>query len=346
MAGPTPAKKRTLYEILGVERDAMAIDIGVAYKKRLAELNRAPNPDPNELGLVREAYHILCQPREREAYDASLVTREEKAAAKAHGTDLILEADEDDKPKRPLWIWISIGVAVVLVLLFIVMRGVTGPASQPKPAVVAQPEAPKPEPPPPAPAPRAMGLQEIRGLGVQSVARLVGYEISGKAVPVGSGVLVAENALVSTCHALPPSSQVVARIGPEEVPAALAVTDEALDLCRFSIPKVSAPVPARAAEEPKAGDKVYAVAQHQGADLSALEGTVKAVRTVSGVRLLEISMTVAPGASGGALFDSYGKLVGVISSLKRAGVTGNVALPASAIAQMRTRGKPSATPPQ
>ena len=37
MSAKPPAKKRSLYDILGVQRDAMAIDIGVAYKQRLAE---------------------------------------------------------------------------------------------------------------------------------------------------------------------------------------------------------------------------------------------------------------------------------------------------------------------
>jgi hypothetical protein len=42
MSAKPPAKKRSLYDILGVQRDAMAIDIGVAYKKRLAEMERRP----------------------------------------------------------------------------------------------------------------------------------------------------------------------------------------------------------------------------------------------------------------------------------------------------------------
>src|SRR5262245_44126819 len=90
-----PVKKRTLYEILGVPRDAMAIDIGVAYKKRLAELDRTADVDPNEVSLVREAYHILCQPREREAYDGSLITREEREAAKTRpAPDIVLDTGD------------------------------------------------------------------------------------------------------------------------------------------------------------------------------------------------------------------------------------------------------------
>jgi len=71
---PAPARKRTLYDILGVERDAGAIDIGLAYKAKIAALERNPGADPNEVNLVHEAYHVLCMPNERAAYDAKLIT--------------------------------------------------------------------------------------------------------------------------------------------------------------------------------------------------------------------------------------------------------------------------------
>ena len=99
---PTPpaARKRTLYDILGVEKDANAIDIGIAYKKKLAALDRDPGADPNEANLVHEAYHVLCMPNERAAYDAKLISMAEKAAAKsaAMNPDLVLEPEDEEGP--------------------------------------------------------------------------------------------------------------------------------------------------------------------------------------------------------------------------------------------------------
>jgi len=85
MANPTPpepGRKRTLYDILGVDRDANAIDIGIAYKAKVAALDRDPGADQNESNLVHQAYQVLCMPNERAAYDAKLVSMAEKAAAK------------------------------------------------------------------------------------------------------------------------------------------------------------------------------------------------------------------------------------------------------------------------
>ena len=64
-------------------------------------LNRSPGADPNEVNLVHEAYHVLCMPNERAAYDAKLISMAEKAAAReaAQNLDLVLEPDEDEAPR-------------------------------------------------------------------------------------------------------------------------------------------------------------------------------------------------------------------------------------------------------
>jgi hypothetical protein len=49
-------------------------------------------------------------------------------------------------------------------------------------------------------------------------------------------------------------------------------------------------------------------------------------------------MPVSASASGGALFDAYGRVAGVLTS--KGGGT-NAAVPASLLSQMRTRGQPA-----
>jgi len=340
MAAKIPAKKRTLYDILGVPRDAMAIDIGVAYKRKLAELDRKADVDPNEPALVREAYHILCQPKEREAYDASLITREEREEAKSRtAPDLILEPDgesEADSGKRRL-LWIAAGGLAVLVLILAFALTRSSPADRAR-AAAEKAAAEAPAPPPPPPEPKKRTAAEVLASATPAVASVVAFDMSGKSQVVGSGLLVAPDAIVTSCHALPPSATVVARIGAERMPATLAIYDEDLDLCRLSIGRVAIAPIAAGPDEPKAGDVVYAIGQHKGDAISAVEGTVRNVRATPKGRLIELSAPVPASASGGGLFDAYGRLVGVLTS------TSNGAVPASALSQMRTRGKPA--PPQ
>jgi curved DNA-binding protein CbpA len=73
--------KKTLYQILGVGRDASLEDIGLAHEMRAAELERRSPPDPSTQALVQQAFEILSNPKRRAAYDSQLLTAAEKSAA-------------------------------------------------------------------------------------------------------------------------------------------------------------------------------------------------------------------------------------------------------------------------
>ncbi|HEX3061408.1 MAG TPA: DnaJ domain-containing protein, partial [Usitatibacter sp.] len=111
--------KQTLYDILGVPPDAMPIDVALAYDKRLQELRAAPVQDTGALTLLRQAHEVLGDPKRRAAYDASLVSASEKAAAKeqAAAPDLVLEPDEDEAPRRRIP---PVGIAVGIVALLVI----------------------------------------------------------------------------------------------------------------------------------------------------------------------------------------------------------------------------------
>ena len=81
MMAPMAAQKKSLYEILGVSPDANSIDLGLAYERRKGELQRAVPQDPSAMALLHQAREILANPARRAAYDASLLTAAEKAAA-------------------------------------------------------------------------------------------------------------------------------------------------------------------------------------------------------------------------------------------------------------------------
>lgn len=339
-AGQPPVKKRTLYEILGVPRDAMAIDIGVAYKRRLAELDRKVDVDPNEPALVREAYHILCQPREREAYDSSLITREEREAAKTMpAPDIILEAGDDEgtpaasRRKSMLWIAAAAAAVVAILLAFALTR-----SPPPDRAKAVASEEVKPVVAPPPPPPKKRTAAEALALATPVVATVVAYDISGKPQPVGSGVVIAADGIVTACHGLPPSATIVAKLGPDQIPANLVIFDEDLNLCRLSVARLAVAPASAGPDELKAGDVVYAVGQHKAGEIGVTEATVRNIATTPKGRFIELSAPVAAGASGGALFDSFGRFAGVINVR---GDGPGTAVPAATVAQMRTRGQPA-----
>jgi hypothetical protein len=338
------ARKKTLYDVLGVARDAMALDVGLAYEKRLEELQRAPAQDAGELALLRDAHEVLSNPKKRAAYDAGLVTESEKAAAKEQqAPDLVLEPVEEEMPARRIPpVGIAIAVVVVLIIAIFAWRSTrTTPAPK---AEGAEAEAPV-APPPPPPVAQKKSAKDILAQAQGSVARLQSFEMSGRAVPLGLAVATEPTAMITTCHGIPAGSQLVASIGTEPRSATLTITDESLDLCRIGIAAPPVPALAVAADEPKPGDAIYVLGANASGDMALTEGTVKALMPDARGKMLQLSMPVAPNGSGGAVFDAYGKVAGIATTSHGHGAGVSLAIPAAWIAQMRSRA-PAAPPEQ
>ena len=335
MASP----KKNLYEILGVPRDANALDIGLAFRARTVELQRAVPQDPGAQSLLHQAHEILANPQRRAAYDASLVTAAEKAAASEQAEpDLLLESDEEEPDPRKKFVKPGIAVVVVIVLaIFFAMRSGHAPEA-PKPEPVA--EAPKPPPPPPPPMP--LGPEQILPAARPSVGRVMSYEMSGRAVPVGLAVALEPGVVVTTCHGISGGTQLVVKVGEESLSGSLTVTDEVLDLCRVSVPGLNARAVVLSADDTRVGDKIYVLGTNAKSELALTEGRVNQLRGTPDGKVLEISVPVAPAGSGGAVFDVFGRVIGIATTPHAYGANLNIAIPATAIAQMRSRARPAA----
>jgi S1-C subfamily serine protease len=336
MMAPMAQTKKTLYDILGAPRDANSIDIGLAHERRSAEFQRAVPQDPSAEALLHEAFEVLNDPARRAAYDASLVTAEERAAAAQQAEpDLVIEDESAPAGRRIPWSAIAVGAVVVLAVLYFALRPDRLPdpgAKKPEQAV----EAPKPAPPPP---PKAIPAADILKQASSSSGKLVSVEMSGRSVPVGIAVAIEPNAMVTTCHGIQAGGKLVVVVGKETFAADLANTDEILDLCRLSVAGMNAKPFAIATEEPRAGVKIIAVGMNASGQLAATEGTIKKLVASPNGKVLEISVPIAPTASGGGVFDQYGRLVGIATTPHTYGANLHVALPASWIAQIRSRGR-------
>lgn len=337
MAPTPPFKKRTLYEILGVERDANAIDIGMAYKARLAALKRSPNADPNEHTLLNEAYHILCMPNERAAYDARLLTAAEKAAAaqSAGSPDLVVEADDDEGEHiwKNKWVLGGAGFLVLIAIFWAFRSSPRPPVEMPiAPQVVAAPQVVM------AAAPVARSGEDLFADLSRSIARITVFDVGGRAVGIGSGVVIGPSTLITNCHVATAGGTLAVRIGAEALTANVEVADEEYDLCRLSVTGLSAPaVKLGSVETLKTGQKVYAIGAPAGLDLTISDGIVSALREVPQGKIIQTTAPISPGSSGGGLFDAYGRLVGIMTFQHRYGQNLNFAIPADWINDMRAR---------
>jgi serine protease Do len=333
---PMAARKQTLYEILGVPPDALPVDIGLAYDKRLAQLKESASQDTNAIALLRQAHEVLSNPKRRAAYDATLVTESEKAAAreKADAPDLVVEPGEEEAPapRRIPPVGIAFGIVVLLIVGYFALR--SPQRSAPPPVAQAPVEAPKPAPPPP---PKPKDAKDILAQAQRSVGRLQSFEMSGRAVPLGLAIALEPSTMVTTCHGIPGGAQLAVIVGNETHSASLAVTDETLDLCRLSIaaPPVEALAPADA--DPKPGDAIYALGANASGELALTEGKVQRLVPDSRGPLLELSMPVAPNGSGGPIFDAFGKVVAIATTAQGHGASVSLAIPVSWLGRMQSR---------
>ncbi len=327
-------KKRSLYDILGVPRDANDIDIGLAYQRRTAELQRAVPPDPGAQSFLHEAHEILADPRRRAAYDASLVTAAEKAAAAQQSEpDLVLEGgdEEEARPSRkPLMLGAGAATVIVIAIFFAMRSGHAPEAPKPEPIAAA----PTPAPPPP---PKPLTPEQILPAALRSAGRVMSYEMSGRAVPLGLAIATEPGTMITTCHGIPGGSQIVVRTGAESNSANLTVTDEVLDLCRLAVAGLNARAFTLAPDEAKSGDRIFVLGVNAKGDFALTEGSVKGLRPSPTGKLIEISVPVAAGASGGAVLDAFGRLVGIATTPHAYGAGLQIALPAAWIGEMRTR---------
>lgn len=330
--------KRTLYEILEVPPDAEADDIAHAHERKVLEIKRSEKFDPNAATLVKQAFEVLSDAKRRAAYDASMVAARERAAAHAQAVtdlDLSADADADDRSRKMKMLGLVGGMAVIFAVLFLVFR--PHPAPPPPPAPEPAAEA-KPAPPPP---PKLRSASEVTADASTSTGQVLSYSMSGTATPLGMAVEVETGQMVTTCHGIPAGSKLVVRVGKESMPADLTITDEALDLCRLSIPGFTTPPLKVATEDAKAGDKVYVVAVNDKGEMAATEGKVNQLRATPAGQVLELSVPVAANGSGGGVFNDKGQLVGITTTPHGFGAGLHIALPVSWLAEMRSRAKAS-----
>jgi serine protease Do len=331
MMRPMAPAKKTLYQILGVGRDASEEDIGLAHEMRMSDLENRTPPDPSTLALVQQAFEILSDPKRRAAYDSRLLSASEKAAAEQQGGTPDLEIGEDEEPKKKLPVVPIAAVAVVaIVALFFALRS---PAPKP-PAPVA--DAPTPAAPPPPP-PKMRNAAEVLADATPSAGPLMVYSMSGVATQIGMALAIDQGTMVTTCHGIPAGGKMVVRVGKEQLPADLTITDEALDLCRLSVAGLTAPPLRLASDEATAGEKIVAISLDAKGALVTAEGTIKAMRKGKAGNLLELSTPIAANASGAGIFDQYGKLVAIATVPHELGPGAHIAIPSTAIAQMRSR---------
>jgi len=180
-----------------------------------------------------------------------------------------------------------------------------------------------------------------------SVVTVLAYDEAGGVAGQGSGVVLGKGRIVSNCHVVRDAARLEVLAGQARHPARWARADRSRDLCLLQAEGVSGKPPrVRSLAGLAVGEPVHAIGNPLGFGLALSSGLVTRLAEIDGERVILSSAAQSPGSSGGGLFDSQGRLVGISTGVLSAGQQLNIALPAEWIDQLASRGvAPPPVPP-
>jgi hypothetical protein len=176
-------------------------------------------------------------------------------------------------------------------------------------------------------------------------------------VAQGSAVLIAPGRLITNCHVVDRGGSIFISRREDRITerARIVNKDAQSDLCELDLlqmkPAFAKPVAIAPKDSLRVGEPVYAIGSPRGMELTISDGIVSATREARGnIKVIQTTAPFSPGSSGGGLFDSQGRLVGITTLIVKDSQNLNFAvssqyIPSAGItaAELAKQRKPAAT---
>ncbi|HEU4989097.1 MAG TPA: serine protease, partial [Gemmatimonadaceae bacterium] len=156
---------------------------------------------------------------------------------------------------------------------------------------------------------------------------------------LGSGFFIDSTGIIATAaHVVRGATSVEVRLANGFQPRVLGLlyADSATDFALIQVAMDHPPVLASGSDALTIGERLYAVGSPEGLAFSVSDGLLSSQRLVAGRRLLQVSIPVSHGSSGGPVVDPDGRVVGmIVLGLRGDGAENlNFALPVSYIREV------------
>lgn len=186
-------------------------------------------------------------------------------------------------------------------------------------------------------AAHAYSPEQVYARAARSVVTVIAQGNEGKAI--GSGVVIQPQEVVTNCHVVDDATRARIRYQGHYYPARLHYADTARDLCQLTASGLLAPAVARVpTSDLRVGQAVYAIGSPVGLDRTLSNGLISGLRqTHAHTTIIQTTAAISQGSSGGGLFDSQGRLVGITTYYLAGDQHLNFALPADWIADLPKR---------
>jgi S1-C subfamily serine protease len=194
-----------------------------------------------------------------------------------------------------------------------------------------------------AQAAHALEANQIFKIADKSIVVITVSDKAGKDLGLGSGVIIDPREVVTSCHVLKDAARIAVKQGDVIRAGKLRYQDTARDLCQVQLDDVfpnGQPVAGYVnSKDLEVGQSVYAIGAPRGLERTISRGIVSGLRDAKdNSNLIQTDAAISPGSSGGGLFDSEARLIGIITfGLVQENL--NFAIPADWIGQLATRNR-------
>ncbi len=173
--------------------------------------------------------------------------------------------------------------------------------------------------------PAALGAQakrytvpELTKAMAPAVVFIGNVDSKGQVASIGSGFVVdADGIIVTNYHVIQGANALQIKMKDGEIYDRVEVMDhdERRDIAVLKIRAFKKlPVVTLASDAPEPGEEAVAIGNPQGLEHTVSVGVVSAYRQAEGYRLMQISVPISPGSSGGPLFNIQGQVIGITSA--------------------------------
>lgn len=172
-----------------------------------------------------------------------------------------------------------------------------------------------------------------------SIVVVYTYDAKEKKIAQGSGVLISTTRIATNCHVLEDGTSFEVVHNGLPFPVKVYAGDSVKDICLLdSKNTIGNPAILGSATNLKVGEPVYAIGAPKGMELSLSDGIVSQLRG-GNPPIIQTTAAISPGSSGGGLFDSKARLVGLTTSTRIDSQSINFAMPVEYLTQIKTNKK-------
>jgi hypothetical protein len=267
---------RTLYEILGITRNAKPHEVERAYRRLRGRMQQeAVAPDARETALVQKAHEVLSDPVRRDAYDESLATPAS-----------VLKRARASRRTRAYVGGGTLAAVLAVGGAYCTWRSTVEVAPRRDPAEIAQ----------------AASL---------AVGRVQAVDVGGGVKPLGLAFAVEQGMLATSCQGLTPTTQLVVSFAQRKVPARVATIYGRDGVCRLAVDGMGSWPLSITSRIPRIGAVVYGTQVAASGQVTLVPVNVRHVIGEQGITTITVGGPVEALPPGGPLLDAQGQVLGV-----------------------------------